>query len=90
MFADVEADVYVIVDGDDTYDAAEASRLISILLDNQLDMVNARRVTDAAEAYRAGRMDWTNKLLSSMVYYGLRQSIPGRIIRLSGAVAPIC
>jgi glycosyltransferase involved in cell wall biosynthesis len=67
MFADVEADVYVIVDGDDTYDAAAAPRLISILLEHQLDMVNARRVTDAVEAYRAGHR-FGNKLLSSMVY----------------------
>jgi glycosyltransferase involved in cell wall biosynthesis len=67
MFADVEADVYVIVDGDNTYDAAAAPRLISILLDRQLDMVNARRVTDAADAYRAGHR-FGNKLLSSIVY----------------------
>ena len=67
MFADVEADVYVIVDGDDTYDAAAAPKLISILLDRQLDMVNARRVTDAAEAYRAGHR-LGNKLLSGIVY----------------------
>lgn len=67
MFADVEADVYVIVDGDDTYDAAAAPRLISVLLDHQFDMVNARRVTDAVEAYRAGHR-LGNKLLSTMVY----------------------
>jgi len=67
MFADVEADVYVIVDGDDTYDAAAAPRLISILLERQLDMVNARRVTDAVEAYRAVHR-FGNKLLSNMVY----------------------
>ena len=67
MFADIEAEVYVLVDGDDTYDAAVAPRLISMLLDHQLDMVNARRVTDAAEAYRAGHR-FGNKLLSSLVY----------------------
>jgi glycosyltransferase involved in cell wall biosynthesis len=66
MFADVEADVYVLVDGDDTYDAAMAPRLISSLLDHQLDMVNARRVTDEAEAYRVGHR-FGNKLLSSLV-----------------------
>jgi glycosyltransferase involved in cell wall biosynthesis len=67
MFADVEADVYVMVDGDDTYDAAAAPGLIAILLDNQLDMVNARRATDAVGAYRAGHR-LGNKLLSGMVY----------------------
>jgi hypothetical protein len=66
MFADIEADVYLLVDGDNTYDAAMAPRLISSLLDHQLDMVNARRVTDAIEAYRA-RHRFGNMLLSSMV-----------------------
>ena len=67
MFADIEADVYVMVDGDDTYDAAVAPQLVSNLLDQQLDMVNARRVTDRAEAYRRGHR-LGNKLLSGMVY----------------------
>ena len=67
MFADIEADVYVLVDGDDTYDAAVAPRLISTLLDHQLDVVTARRVTDAIEAYRVGHR-FGNKLLSSLVY----------------------
>jgi len=66
MFADIEANVYVLVDGDDTYDAAVAPRLISILLDHQLDMVNARRITETIEAYRAGHR-FGNMLLSSMV-----------------------
>lgn len=66
MFADVEADIYIIVDGDDTYDAGAAPRLVSLLLDHQLDMVNARRVTTVVEAYRAGHR-FGNKLLSNMV-----------------------
>src|ERR1700682_4727547 len=43
MFADVEADVYVLVDGDDTYDPTVAPRLIQYLLDHRLDLVNSRR-----------------------------------------------
>src|SRR5689334_4198106 len=43
MFADVEADVYLLVDGDDTYDAAAAPRLVRHLWDNQLDLVNGSR-----------------------------------------------
>jgi glycosyltransferase involved in cell wall biosynthesis len=66
MFADIEADIYVIVDGDDTYDATAAPRLISVLLDQQLDMVNARRVSDMGDAYRAGHR-FGNKLLSGMI-----------------------
>ena len=67
MFSDVEADIYVIVDGDDTYDASIAPHLISIMLDRHLDMVNGRRLTDMVEAYRAGHR-FGNKLLSGMVY----------------------
>src|SRR3954468_3662741 len=54
MFADVEADVYVLADGDATYHAPSAPRLVHELLDQHLDMVNARRVTHIKDAYRAG------------------------------------
>src|SRR5688572_29922856 len=43
MFADVEADIYLLVDGDDTYDAASAPALIEKLGREQLDMVNGAR-----------------------------------------------
>lgn len=43
MFADIEADIYVLVDGDDTYDPSAAPRLIHHLLDHKLDLVNGRR-----------------------------------------------
>jgi glycosyltransferase involved in cell wall biosynthesis len=54
MFADIEADVYIMVDGDDTYDAASARRLIEPVLYEQADMVNAVRVATAKLAYRPG------------------------------------
>ena len=54
MFADIEADVYVLVDGDDTYHAPSAPLLISKLVSEQLDMVNGARVTEIVEAYRPG------------------------------------
>src|SRR5271157_3108324 len=53
-FADVEADIYVLVDGDDTYDAASAPAMVQLLLAQQLDMVTGTRVSDAAAAYRPG------------------------------------
>jgi hypothetical protein len=43
MFADVQADVYVLVDGDGTYDASDALRLISHLLEHHVDLVNGLR-----------------------------------------------
>src|SRR6516162_4121989 len=54
MFADVEADVYVLVDGDDTYDANAAPAMVRMLLERQFDMVVAVRVTDEQAAYRLG------------------------------------
>jgi glycosyltransferase involved in cell wall biosynthesis len=53
-FADVEADVYVMADGDGTYDAARAAELVDLLLDWQLDMVVGTRADDSPEAYRRG------------------------------------
>src|SRR5437762_8786882 len=66
MFADVEADIYILVDGDDTYDAASAPQMIQMLQDNLLDMVNGSRVSDIEEAYRPGHR-FGNWLLTSMV-----------------------
>jgi glycosyltransferase involved in cell wall biosynthesis len=65
-FADVEADIYVLVDGDDTYDAADAPAMVRLLTGGQLDMVTGRRVTDIAAAYRPGHR-LGNRVLSGMV-----------------------
>jgi glycosyltransferase involved in cell wall biosynthesis len=54
MFADVEADVYVLVDGDDTYDATSASDLVVLMLDEKLDLINAARVSVDDRVYRYG------------------------------------
>jgi len=54
MFSDLEADVYVLVDGDSTYDAPSAGLMIARLLQDQLDMVVAARVPQEAAAYRPG------------------------------------
>jgi glycosyltransferase involved in cell wall biosynthesis len=54
MFADIEADAYILVDGDDTYDAASAPAMLQKLLDGPLDMVTAARVTETTAAYRTG------------------------------------
>lgn len=66
MFADIEADIYVLVDGDATYDADSAPKMIQALLDGPLDMVNGARVTRIEEAYRPGHR-FGNWLLTSMV-----------------------
>jgi hypothetical protein len=66
MFSDIEADVYVMVDGDATYDAASAPRLVSRLLETQADMVVGARITEDKAAYRAGHR-FGNKLLTGLV-----------------------
>ena len=66
MFADVDADIYVLVDGDATYDAASAPRMIDALLSDHLDMVVGLRVDQAAAAYRRGHRTG-NRLLTSFL-----------------------
>jgi glycosyltransferase involved in cell wall biosynthesis len=66
MFSDVEADIYVMVDGDDTYDAAVAPRLIARLVDDNLDMVVGRRVETHQAAYRPGHR-LGNRVLTGLV-----------------------
>jgi glycosyltransferase involved in cell wall biosynthesis len=66
MFSDVEADVYVLVDGDNTYQAAAAPHMIRLLLDQSLDMVIGRRVAVASGAYRPGHR-LGNRVLTGVV-----------------------
>ncbi|WP_441228928.1 glycosyltransferase family 2 protein [Tardiphaga sp. 20_F10_N6_6] len=54
MFGDVDADVYVLVDGDATYDATSAPAMIDALLNDRLDMVVGRRIEQQVTAYRLG------------------------------------
>jgi glycosyltransferase involved in cell wall biosynthesis len=65
MFADVEADIYVLVDGDDTYDASAAPILIKKLVDDGMDIVTGQRVATAQAAYRAGHV-LGNRLLTGL------------------------
>lgn len=66
MFSDIEADVYVLVDGDDTYDASAAPAMVAMLVERQLDMVNGARVTDIQKAYRLGHR-FGNRMLTGLV-----------------------
>ena len=66
MFADVDAEVYLLVDGDDTYDASAAPAIVDKLLDEQLDMVSGARVSSEAGAYRTGHR-FGNAFLTTMV-----------------------
>jgi len=72
MFADVEADIYVMADGDATYDAAAAPELVRKLIDEQLDMVVGARQSEVEEAYRRGHR------LGNQLFTGLLASLFGR------------
>ena len=66
MFADVDADVYVMADGDATYDAAAAPALIATLVDQRLDMVVGCREGGGEAAYRAGHR-FGNRLFTTFL-----------------------
>jgi glycosyltransferase involved in cell wall biosynthesis len=66
MFADVEADIYVMADGDATYEAAAAPNLITLLISEHLDMVVGARKSEVEAAYRRGHR-FGNAMLTGML-----------------------
>ena len=72
MFADIDADVYIMADGDLTYDPAAAPAMVGMLLDEQLDMVVGTRRHEAKSAYRGGHV------LGNRVFTGLLAGLFGR------------
>lgn len=71
MFQDIEADIYVMVDGDDTYDASLAPKLVERLVEDRLDMVVGKRIETHQDAYRGGHR------LGNYVLTGLVKSLFG-------------
>lgn len=66
MFSDIEADVYIMVDGDDTYDASIAPQFVRLLVEEDLDTLNGVRVSTLDESYRNGHR-FGNWMLTTMV-----------------------
>src|SRR4030095_4362362 len=66
MFADVDADIYVMADGDLTYDPKAAPGMVKMLVEEQFDMVVGTRQHEAAEAYRGGHVIG-NKLFTGLL-----------------------
>ena len=80
MFADIDADIYVLADGDATYDAASAPRLIARLVEDHLDMVVGLRVDKAEAAYRKGHRtgNWMlTRFLSSVFGQAFKDILSG-------------
>ncbi|HKQ44479.1 MAG TPA: glycosyltransferase family 2 protein [Rhizomicrobium sp.] len=65
MFADIEADIYVLVDGDDTYDAGASPLMISQMIAEGSDLLTARRAHIDAGAYRPGHL-LGNRMLTGL------------------------
>jgi glycosyltransferase involved in cell wall biosynthesis len=72
MFADIDADIYVMADGDLTYDPKAAPEMVRLLVDEQYDMVVGTRQHDAVDAYRGGH------LLGNRLFTGLLARLFGR------------
>ena len=72
MFADIEADVYLMADGDLTYDPAAAPEMVRLLVEDRLDMVVGTRQHDAKDAYRGGHV------LGNRLFTGLLSRLFGR------------
>jgi glycosyltransferase involved in cell wall biosynthesis len=73
MFADVDADVYVMADGDATYEAAAAPAMVAQLFDEQLDMVVGARRSEVEAAYRRGHR-FGNAMLTNMLAWAFGRS----------------
>ncbi len=74
MFHEVEADVYLLVDGDDTYDAESSPAMIAKLVNERLDMVSGTRLAQSGHKYRVGHR-FGNVLLTRMVSVLFGESI---------------
>ena len=72
MFADIDADVYVMSDGDLTYDPKAAPAMVDMLIAEQLDMVVGTRRHSGKDAYRGGHV------LGNRIFTGLLSSLFGR------------
>ena len=72
MFADIDADVYVMADGDLTYDPAASPAMVDMLLAEQLDMVVGTRRPEVKDAYRGGHV------IGNRVFTGLLSGLFGR------------
>lgn len=80
MFADVDADVYVLIDGDATYAVDHCQEAIDLLVDRKLDMVSIGRVSDSAAAYRPGHQAgnrWLSWIVRLVFKSELRDMLSG-------------
>ena len=88
MFADIDADIYVLVDGDATYDAPSAPTMIALLLEERLDMVVAARVARGGRGLSARPCD-RQPAADRLRRHRVRRGVHRHAVRLSGVLAPL-
>ena len=85
MLGEIDADVYVIVDGDATYDAASAPRMVDELVANDLDMVTAFAIEQGhGAAYRRGHR-LGNRALNALARHAVRRATDRHAVGLPRA-----
>ncbi len=89
MFADIEADTYVLVDGDSTYDAASLPTLLDVYSKMRVDMVHAARITTEQDAYRVGHR-FGNWMLTYLVTAIFGRQFKDILSGLPGIFATLC
>ena len=89
MFADIDADIYILVDGDDTYDASVAPPMIAEAIKSGSDILTARRIHVDAAAYRPGHV-LGNRLLTGLTALLFNVEISDMLSGLSCLFAPLC
>ena len=88
MFADIDADVYVMADGDLTYDPKSAPAMVDLLLAEQLDMVVGTRRHEEKDAYRGGHV-LGNRLFTGLLVAPVRAQLHRHLLGLPSILAPL-
>ena len=89
MFADIDADIYVMADGDLTYDPKAAPAMVDLLLADQLDMVVGTRRHEEKDAYRGGHV-LGNRLFTGPALRPVRAQLQRHLFGLPRFFAPLC
>ena len=89
MFQDIDADLYVMVDGDDTYDASLAPKLVERLIEDRLDMVVGKRIETHTASCSPGPSPRQQGADCGLVRYLFRSQLEDITERLSRVLAPL-
>ena len=89
MFADVDADVYIMADGDLTYDPNAAPAMVDMLLDEHLDMIVGARKHEQKDAYRGGHV-LGNRVFTGIIVEAVRPQFHRHLLGVPGVFTTVC